>query len=301
MVPVVPAAPVAAAAPSGPVPVPIPKPGPIPVPVRPSVPATLPLFQTARYDIRYGLLGSVGALTFSVGGVRLANDGAHVVNVQGAGRGAVLGLGGIQRKIEAEFDPATLESRRWSILRARDGQPEADGTLDTAARGPGGTLLLGRATPGQPPSRQTVQFTVPTSDPLGLLWRLRTRPPAPGQTETVQLLDGLALWRVRITGATTREILPEGNQTAMRLDGDVSPILYDGQADPERPTRHFTLWLSDATDHLPLRLEVPVGIADIVMTLAESHTLANRDAASDDSPSRGAVALGALPDRDPNR
>ena len=219
-----------------------------------------------------------------MGGIRLAADGAHVVNVQGAGRGAVLGLGGIQRKIEAEFDPVTLESRRWSILRARDGQPEADGTLDTAARGAGGTLLLARATPGQPPSRQTVKFSVPTSDPLGLLWRLRTRPPAPGQAETVQLLDGLALWRVRITAATGREILPEGNQPALRLDGDVSPILYDGRPDPARPTRRFTLWLSDATDHLPLRLEVPVGIGDIVMALSEAHTLANRDTSPDQDP-----------------
>jgi hypothetical protein len=237
------------------------------------LPATLPLRQEARYDIRYGLLGSVGALTFSAGSIGPAADGTRVIKVQGSGRGAVLGLGGIQRKVEAEFDPVTLESRRWSILRARDGQPDTVGTLDTALRGAGGTLVLDRTITGQPPSRQTVKFAVPTSDPIGLLWRLRTNPPGPGQTETAQLLDGLALWRVRITGAMTREILPDRGQTAIRLEGELSPILYDGQPDTERPTRRFTLWLSDATDHLPLRLEVPVGIADVVMTLVESHTL----------------------------
>ncbi len=246
---------------------------PAPVAVRPPVPQGLPLFQEARYDIRYGVLGSVGGLTFWVGGIADAADGSRTVQVHGAGRGAILGLGGIQRKIVADFDPATLESRQWTVLRARDGQPENEGTLDTAARQKGGLLLLARAAPGQPPSRQTLTSNVPTSDPLGLLWRLRTAPPAPGNTEIVQLLDGPALWRVRVTTAPMREILAEGNRTALRLDGEIAPVFYDGRPDAERPTRRFTLWLSDTTDHLPLRLEVPVGIADVVITLSESRTL----------------------------
>jgi hypothetical protein len=243
---------------------------PIPAPPpRPAVPT--PSFEEARYDIRYGILGSVGSLRFSAGGATETADGASVVKIEGSGQGAVLGLGGIQRRIDAEFDPGALASRRWTILRRRDGQKESEGTLDTGSRGAGDTLLLERVKPGEPPSRQTIAFTVPTSDPLGVLWRLRTAPPPAGHSETLQLLDGLALWRVRVTTAKRGELLPEVDVPAIRLDGEMAPIFYDGRPDPDRPARRFTLWLSHTADHLPLRLEVPVGWADVVMTLAETR------------------------------
>lgn len=251
-------------------------PDPPPPPRLSTLPASLPLFHQARYDIRYGMLGSVGTLTFSVGGVAERPDGSRLVKVEGAGAGAVLGLGAIARKIEADFDPVTLQSRRWSIVRLRNGQPDHQGIRDTGSRDAAGALLLERTRPGEPPSRETLNVNVPaipTSDPLGLLWRLRTAPPNPGKTEVLHLLDGLALWRVQITAGTARDILPDGNRTAIRLEGQLAPIFFDGRPDPDRPSRRFTLWLSDASDHLPLRLEVPVGLADVVMTLAEERVL----------------------------
>jgi Protein of unknown function (DUF3108) len=242
-------------------------------PPEPTLREPRPLLEEARYDIRYGILGSVGSLRFSAGGTTDAADGTFVVKIEGSGQGAVLGLGGIQRRIDAEFDPGALASRRWTILRRRDGQTESEGTVDTGKRGTGNILLLERAKSGEPPSRQTVAFTVPTSDPLGVLWRLRTAPPPAGHSETLQLLDGLALWRIRVTTAGRGELLPDVDVPAIRLDGEMSPIFYDGRADPERPARRFTLWLSASADHLPLRLEVPVGLADVVMTLTETRTV----------------------------
>jgi hypothetical protein len=243
------------------------------------LPASLPLFHQARYDIRYGILGSVGTLSFSVGGVAERPDGSRLVKVEGTGAGAVLGLGAIARKIEADFDPILLQSRRWSVVRLRNGQPEQQGIRDTGSRDAAGVLVLERTRPGtklgEAPSRETlnVNADIPTSDPLGLLWRLRTAPPEPGKTEVVHLLDGLTLWRVQITAGTARDILPEANRTAIRLEGRIAPIFFDGRPDPDRPSRRFTLWLSDASDHLPLRLEVPVGLADVVMTLADERLL----------------------------
>ena len=238
------------------------------------MPLSLPLYEEARYDIQYGLLGSVGQLGFSVGGLTTGPDGSEMVNVHGAGAGAVWGLGGMERRIDAEFDPRVLGSRRWTIVRIKSGQHAGEGTIDTAASGDRGATLLERKAPGEPPSRQTVMFAVPTSDPLGILWRLRTAPPALGHTETLQLLDGLLLWRVRVTTTATDAAAPESDLSAIRLEGEVAPILFDGQVDPDRPTRRFTLWLSDKTNHLPMRLEVPFGPSDVIMTLAEVRKLA---------------------------
>ncbi len=249
-----------------------PSPPPVPLP-RPTLPQSLPLHEEARYDIRYGIFGLVGELSFSVGGVTEGPDGSRVVKVQGSGQGAVWGLGTMKRHINAEFDPGTLGSRRWSVLRLRDGENASQGTVDSAAIGNNGAFLLERTKPGEPPSRQTVAFSAPTSDPLGLLWRLRTAPPRAGQTETFQLLDGLTLWRVRVTTSAVGELLQDVGTPAMRLDGEIAPIFYDGRPDPQRPIRPFTLWLTDSSNHLPLRLEVPVGLADVVMTLSATRRL----------------------------
>jgi hypothetical protein len=249
------------------------KPVPPPLPRVLPVPPTLPLFEEARYDVRYGIFGSVGELKFSVRGVASAPDGSRFVPLRGSGEGAVLGLGSIRRGIDADFDPLALGSFRWTVRRHRSGEPPAAGIVDRVTRDGGGALLLERLTPGQPPSRQKLTFAIPTSDALGLLWRLRTAPPPAGRTETLQLLDGLALWRIRVTTALAREILPDADAPAIRLDGELAPIFYDGLPDPDRPTRRFTLWLSEKGNHLPLRLEVPIGPADVVMTLIEARHL----------------------------
>jgi hypothetical protein len=252
----------AAVVPPPPPAVPPPKPRP---PEHPRV-AALPVQEEARYDVRYGLLGSVGEVMLSVGGIDAGADGTRVLKIRGVGQGAVLGLGSMRRRIESELDLSLLAPRRWTVVRQRPNDKDGGGTVDSGARGAGNAWTLERTNPGQAPAKQSVTFQAPTDDPLGLLWRLRTIPPGAGQSQTHQLLDGLQLWRVDVTAAGAAEILSE-RETAIRLDGTLSPIQYDGHPDPDRPTRTFTLWLSDGAGHLPLRLEVPVGLGDVVITL----------------------------------
>lgn len=231
--------------------------------------AALPTLEEARYDVRYGLLGSVGNVTVSAGGVDTGADGARVLTVRGNGHGAVLGLGSMRRRIESEVELASLAPRRWTAVRTRGNEAEGKNTpdmIDRGARGAGNAWTLEREARGQSPARQAITFQTRTDDPLSLLWRLRTIPPQRGQSETHQLLDGLTLWRVDVTTARAAEILASGD-TAIRVDGTLAPIFFDGRPDPDRPTRTFSLWMSDGPGHLPLRLEVPVGLADVVFTL----------------------------------
>ena len=53
----------------------------------------------------------------------------------------------------------------------------------------------------------------------------------------------------------------------LRLEGEVTPFFYDGRPDPDRKTRHFTLWLDHSPTHLPLRIAVPLGPANLVIRL----------------------------------
>jgi hypothetical protein len=171
----------------------------------------------------------------------------------------------MQRRLDAEFDLGARTSRRWTAARTKGGVT----TVDSAERQPSGALKLERRRAQQPPQHQTAAFALPTFDPLGLVLRLRLRPPEPGHPETLQALDGLALWRVRVWTAVLSERVPGQDRSGLRLEGEVAPIFYDGSADDDRPTRRFKLWLSDDPARLPLRLEIPVGVAHVAITLEQ--------------------------------
>lgn len=239
----------------------------MPVPLPPS----LPFDESVRYDVRYGLLGSIGELVASAGSIAYPPTGPPVVTLRGAGRGEVLGLGGMERRIESEFDVRALGSRRWTEARRKAGQRVEDETVDVGERNERGENRVHRRMPGKPDETQTFMSVVPTSDFLGLIWRLRTAPPALGHADVARVLDGLALWEVRATTVSVDDPVPERDGIrALRVEGQLTPIYYDGGEDQRRSKRSFTMWLDPRTSHLPLRFEIPVGPGDVVLDLIEA-------------------------------
>lgn len=237
----------------------------------PPVPASLPVNESVRYDVRYGLLGSIGELVVSAGSVAYPPVGPPVVTVRGTGRGQVLGLGGMERRIEAEFDVRALGSRRWTEGRRKTGQRVEDETVDVGERTDRGENRLRRRVPGKADETQTFMSVVPTSDFLGLIWRLRTAPPALAHDDVLRVLDGLALWEVRVTTVSVDDPVPDREGArALRVEGRLTPIYYDGGEDARRSKRSFTMWLDRRDSHVPLRLEIPVGPGDVVLDLVEA-------------------------------
>ena len=243
-----------------------------PVAPRAPVPPSLPRDESVRYDVRYGLLGSIGDLVVSAGSVAYPPAGSPVVTVRGTGRGEVLGLGGMERRIESEFDVRALGSRRWTEARRKSGQRVEDETVDVGERSEQGENRVHRRMPGKPDETQTFMSAVPTSDFLGLIWRLRTAPPSLGQADVARVLDGLALWEVRATTVSADDPVPEREGIrALRVEGQLTPIYYDGGADARRSRRSFTMWLDPRTSHVPLRLEIPMEPGDVVLDLVEAR------------------------------
>ena len=242
-------------------------------PVVPPLPESLPRAEAVRYDIRYGVLGSIGTLSIATGDVAYAEAGAPIITVRAAGRGSVLGLGGMEHRIEVEFDVRSLGSRRWREARGKEGGRAEDETVDVGERNGRGENRVNRRAPGKPEETQTFSSATPTSDLLGMIWRLRTAPPPLGRTETVLVLDGLALWRVQATTVALADPVPDTALRALRVEGALAPIDYGGGDDPRRKSRRFTMWLDPRTSHVPLRLEVPVGPADVVLALVEARRL----------------------------
>jgi hypothetical protein len=234
-----------------------PKPPPRPVP------AALAQAERARYRIDYGVL-EIGELEVAIAA---AVPGATLVHADGHGSGGVLGLGHMTSRIATEFDLQQLESRRWDNARSGGEGDLRDRGLQTTA----GHVDFVRERPGRAGQTASANLAAPLLDPLGFLLRLRVEPPG-ARPQILYVLDGQALWRVTIASAGRVE--PPENAARvpmMRLDAEADPVHWDGSpaTDSDRKHRSFRLWLSDDAARVPLRLEMPVGIADVVVALTE--------------------------------
>lgn len=238
----------------------------LPLPPFPPLPVPVAMLENAHYKIGFGLLGQIGEIHTAIEDDHTEGP-ARLVKVGGYGEGAIFGLGRMRSQVDGQFDAAVLGSRRWTAARWKDDQTITD-VIDQPRPG---TVSIERRRSGRVPEHQAAHLPQPTFDPIGFLLRLRIAPPAPGQTQVLQVMEGRALWRATLTTAGTQP-LPDSaaGTSALRIDGRLDPIFYDGRSDDsDRPHRTFTLWLSNDAARVPLRLSVPVGIGDVVVELVE--------------------------------
>jgi hypothetical protein len=232
----------------------------------PPLPPPLAMLERARYRVEFGWLGQVGEIDVSIRGDR-AEGAERLVQVVGQGEGAVFGLGRIRATVDGDFSPARLGSRRWTTARWKSGETITD-VVDQPSPG---LLNLSRRRDGVATETDQARSLFATFDPLGFVMRVRIAPPAVGQSQIVQVMEGKALWRVTLATAGVQQ-LPGSptRQRALRIDGRADPIIYDGRRDDrDRPHRTFTMWLSDDPARVPLRLSMPVGIGDVVVQLVD--------------------------------
>jgi hypothetical protein len=234
--------------------------------VIPALPVPVAMLENARYKIGFGLLGQIGEIRTAIQDDH-TEGAARLVKVGGYGEGAIFGLGRLRTQVDGLFDASLLGSRRWTAARWKDDQTITD-VVDQPRPG---QINLERHRSGRAAERQAASLPQPTFDPIGFILRLRIAPPAPGQTQVLQLLEGRALWRATLTTAGTQPLPDSAAGTiALRIDGHLDPIFYDGRNDDsDRPHRTFTLWLSNDAARVPLRLSVPVGVGEVVVELVD--------------------------------
>lgn len=230
-----------------------------------------PRAEVALYEIRYGVLGSIGRLQLQTAGTSALTGGRSIIKLRGSANGAVFGLGSMDRRLEADFDTGALESRRWVDARRNAGERLDQAIVDSGERGRPGETRLRRHKSGRADETHALASPIPTMDALGLISRWRRALPARDHDDVVQILDGLALWRVRATTVAMHDVVPESNRFGIRVEAEATPVHYNGTADGDRPVRHLRVWLDPGARHLPLRLEVPVGPADLVMRLVAAR------------------------------
>lgn len=210
--------------------------------------------ETAKFGVTFGLLGQVGQLQVS-SAPPAANGRMALV---GQGSGSVLGLGAMDKKIETQFDPAHNDSHHFTITRV---QGEVT-TIDVAHQHVPGAVDTTRNRTGRNPHALKVSRPGPVLDPVGLLMRLRID--LPTKHESFEVLDGRALWRVMLTPAVA---VTDAGEERWRIEGRMEPISFDGRLEVERPTRTFSVFFAKDPHHTPIRMEMPIGLGTVEISL----------------------------------
>ncbi len=92
----------------------------------------------------------------------------------------------------------------------------------------------------------------------------------PGAKRSVFVVGGRRLWRVDVTYAGQDTIGSAiGNRRAIRFTGESYRAGTNFALESNRPSRTFTVWLSDDADRVPLKVVASTELGNIVMDLTE--------------------------------
>jgi len=212
--------------------------------------------ERATYRVSYGFLGEVATVSLSLSNEPCA-DGARKTVLRGEGKGDVLGFGKMDKQLESDFDPRARVPLRFTSKRLSDGKF----IVDTASQAKPGEVSTQRDHPGEPRSQITLSRDKGILDPLTFL--LRVRLDIPAQTTSYELLDGRGFWRFTLTPE------PGTDPKLIQLKGKAEMLYLDGNVDPDKTSRRFTLYLAKDRHHVPVKLVLHLGLVDVRAELVD--------------------------------
>jgi hypothetical protein len=121
------------------------------------------------------------------------------------------------------------------------------------------------------PHKLKVDFgRVTVHDAHSAMAQLRGWRAAPGTTRSVFVVGGRRLWRVDVTYVGEDTIGSAiGNRRAVHFTGESYRTRRDLSAETAKPSRTFSVWLSDDADRVPLKVTATTELGEIVMDLTE--------------------------------
>jgi hypothetical protein len=120
--------------------------------------------------------------------------------------------------------------------------------------------------------RQAMPADQAAFDLHAALGALRAWSPAEGDQVFLYALAGRQLWQLTLRMTGRDEIKTAlGKNKARRIDGVARRVTRDLRADRRKPARHFTVWLSDDEQRLPLVTEAKTEYGAVKAELVEYH------------------------------
>jgi hypothetical protein len=137
----------------------------------------------------------------------------------------------------------------------------AEGKLPIATKRPDGTEIV------------EVQNVVPPQKPIDtmtFLMALRAWDGQAGETHSIDVVRSRFVWRtqVKLVGRTP-VVTDLGELPAVKFDATTARIMRDGTIDTGTEPRHFTMWISDDADRVPLLLVAESDYGDIKLEIVD--------------------------------
>jgi len=113
----------------------------------------------------------------------------------------------------------------------------------------------------------------PCFDPLTALYALRSVPLKPGARMELEILAGMALWRVslRVNKDPERIYTARGPRQAIRVDGVGHRIYDNGRLMPKKVPRKVSLWFSTDPSRIPFRMQGETKLGLLQADLSTHH------------------------------
>ena len=212
--------------------------------------------ETARYTIRHAIVGELGQVALRLTPIAPQQNQPQWQG-EGSASGSFLGIGESSTFV-SQFNSITGLSTKWTIKRDIGSAVISDDCEQTEP----GIVATHRIHSKKPENWQTLNAGAETTDPFGLLLRLRISPPT--STATVMVLDGRALWKVTVQPPKAETITVAGQQTAaLRFDLRSDPLDWQREPSKTRTTQHLTVWLANTPIRTPLALQAESPLGDV--------------------------------------
>jgi hypothetical protein len=103
-----------------------------------------------------------------------------------------------------------------------------------------------------------------TQDPLSALMFIRGWTGPRSSRATVYTLGGERFWRTTLTMEGKEEYKgPMGKRKALRIAGDSQRMMASLEDDKTKAPRHFTVWVSDDAQRIPLAIKAQTELGAI--------------------------------------
>jgi hypothetical protein len=221
--------------------------------------------ESMSYEVRLGgLLAGEAALAVGELGTF---EGRRAVVVKS--RAATAGAAALVKHVVDEAT-TTIDMDSGRPIRLETNVELGDKKTTALARFTGSKAEVTYETGGKPTSYKLDFGTVTVHDTHSAMAQLRGWKGARGQTRTVFVVGGRRLWRIDVTYVGEESIgSAVGNRRAIRYDGASYRANGKLGVEPGKPSRTFTVWVSDDADRVPLKMSAKTELGEITMQLVE--------------------------------
>jgi hypothetical protein len=220
-------------------------------------------------------LHDVTLASFAIGVAPAPTDleGRRTIVVQAAAES--VGVAAMVKPLKIEFATwLDVRNGETQLFRATESAGNGDETVEVnEARFT--QLADGRfpISTSRPDRSELIEIQVASQRPTDIITMLmaaRAWDGPLGTSRTLEVVRSRYMWRTEVKVAARTPLVTElGQLPAVKLDAVTSRLLRDGTLDKGTAPRHFSVWISDDADRVPLQLVAQSDYGDIRMEIAD--------------------------------